>query len=147
MRGRCRFAEYGDAAADVRTELLRRLDAVVSAGVALDRCRPRSGPGFAKTPTHSWQLLDELRVLGRSLLIGAVPQIVPPPEHRDGATAAVSILAALADADCLRVHDVPGTIAAIRVVAAWETAGVSPMFRSEHAPPRPDDAVTGPILR
>jgi dihydropteroate synthase len=156
-----RFAGYGDVVADVRTELLHRLDALVAAGVDPDRVILDPGLGFAKTPTHNWQLLarlDELRELGRPLLIGASRKsflgrlladgdAVPPPEHRDGATAAVSVLAALAGADCLRVHDVPGTIAALRVLAAWETAGVSPMFRSAPTPPRPDETVTGPIPR
>ena len=42
-----------------------------------------------------------------------------PPAGRDAATAAVSALAAAAGAWCVRVHDVRGSLDAVRVAAAW----------------------------
>ena len=45
-----------------------------------------------------------------------------PPVARDGATAAVTTLAAAAGAWCVRVHDVAGSADAVRVAAAWSAA-------------------------
>ena len=44
------------------------------------------------------------------------------PLARDGATAAISALAAAAGAWCVRVHDVPGSVDAVRVARAWDGA-------------------------
>ena len=45
-----------------------------------------------------------------------------PPTGRDTATAAISALAAAAGAYCVRVHDVRGSLDAVRVAAAWNGA-------------------------
>ena len=60
------------------------------------------------------------RFLGHLL---AGPDGVPaPPLRRDGATAAVSALAARAGAWCVRVHEVAGSADAVRVAAALRAA-------------------------
>jgi dihydropteroate synthase len=46
-----------------------------------------------------------------------------PVEDRDGATAAVSTVAALAGAWCVRVHAVRPSVDAVRVAAALQPAG------------------------
>jgi dihydropteroate synthase len=42
-------------------------------------------------------------------------------EARDAATDAVSAIAAKAGVWCVRVHDVRGSLDAVRVAAAWRT--------------------------
>lgn len=137
-----RHTGYGDVVTEVVAELRARLHALRDAGIAADRIVLDPGLGFAKTAEHNWQLLcrfDELLALGRPVLVGASRKSFlgavlaagdgppPPPGARDAATVAVSALAAAAGAFCVRVHDVPSTLDAVRVAAAWArgTAGGS----------------------
>lgn len=127
---------YDDVVADVVTELRRRLDSLLAAGIDLDQVLLDPGLGFAKRPDHNWQLLahlDALQALGRPLVIGASRKSflgdtvadggpVPAPKDRDAASAAVSALAAVAGIYCVRVHDVRSSVHAIRVAAAWQGA-------------------------
>nr|WP_218885716.1 dihydropteroate synthase [Kineococcus aurantiacus] len=130
------LAVYADPVAEVRAELADRLAAVTAAGVARERIVLDPGLGFAKTAEHDWALLaglDELAALGLPLLVGASRKRflgallaaggdVPPPAERDAATAAVSALAAAQGVWGVRVHDVPSTVAAVKVAAAWTAA-------------------------
>ncbi len=128
---------YDDVVVDVVTHLRARLDAAVAAGVERDRVALDPGLGFAKTAEHNWRLLahlDALHALGQPLLLGVSrksflgslladdsgPRSVT---ERDDATVASSALAAAAGAWCLRVHEVRGSADAVRLVAAWATAG------------------------
>jgi dihydropteroate synthase len=132
------LATYGDVVTDVRDELARQVDALVDAGVDRDQLVLDPGLGFAKNADHNWALLarlPELHELGRPLLVGASRKRflgsllagpdgqARPPAERDAATAATSTLAAAAGAWCVRVHDVPATADAVRVVAATAAAG------------------------
>jgi dihydropteroate synthase len=126
-------AVYEDVVAEVVGELRSRLDSLLRAGIDRRRIVLDPGLGFAKQSVHNWQILnrfDELRALGQPLLVGASRKSflgallrredsVPPAPARDIATAAVSALAAAAGAWCVRVHDVPATLDAVRVAAAW----------------------------
>jgi dihydropteroate synthase len=129
------LAHYGDVVTDVRDELTARVDAAVAAGVDPARLVLDPGLGFAKNAEHNWALLRRLDVLvglGFPVLVGASrkrflgtlladAQDVPrPPSGRDVATAAVSALAAHRGAWGVRVHDVVGTLDAVRVAAAWD---------------------------
>lgn len=131
------LAVYDDVVADVRDELARRVEELMAAGVRLEQVVLDPGLGFAKPGQDNWPLLahlDALTALGRPVLVGASrkrflghllagPDGVPvPPQDRDRATAAVSALAAVAGAWCVRVHDVPGSADAVRVGAAWLAA-------------------------
>jgi dihydropteroate synthase len=131
-------ATYDDVVSDVGKELSARLESVVAQGVPVERIVLDPGLGFAKDAGHNWALLhglDQLAALGRPLLVGAsrkrflgtllaAPDGTPaPPEARDAATHATSALAALAGVWCVRVHDVPGTLDAVRVADAWVRAG------------------------
>src|SRR5690349_13347313 len=66
--------EYADVVAEVRAELLARVDAAVAAGVGPDRLIIDPGLGFAKTGQHNWALLHALPELvgtGIPVLVGA----------------------------------------------------------------------------
>lgn len=131
------LAVYDDVVTDVRDELVRRVDELLAAGVRPEQVVLDPGLGFAKPGRDNWPLLarlDVLTALGYPVLVGASrkrflghllagPDGAPaPPEARDRATAAVSALCAASRVWCVRVHDVPGSVDAVRVGAAWATA-------------------------
>ncbi|WP_081681077.1 dihydropteroate synthase [Cellulomonas sp. URHD0024] len=126
--------DYDDVVADVRRELASRVAGLRSAGVRDEQIVLDPGLGFAKAGASNWPLLARLPELvgdGFPVLVGASrkrflghllagPGGEPaPPLARDGATAAVSALAAAAGAWCVRVHEVAGSADAVRVAAAW----------------------------
>ncbi|MFR9806212.1 dihydropteroate synthase [Pseudonocardia sp. RS010] len=128
------LASYEDVIGEVRQELVARADAAVMAGVDPDRLILDPGLGFAKTAAHNWALLrrlDVLVALGFPVLVGAsrkrfLGQLladaegrVRPPVGRDGATAAISALAAHVGAWGVRVHDVESTMDAVAVSTAY----------------------------
>jgi dihydropteroate synthase len=128
---------YEDVVTDVRRELADRVVALRAAGVRDDQVVLDPGLGFAKPGASNWPLLARLRELvadGFPVLVGASrkrflghllahPDGTPaPPLARDGATAAVTALAAAAGAWCVRVHEVKGSADAVRVAAAWRAA-------------------------
>lgn len=123
-------AEYGDVVTEVRDELARRLDEVVAAGVKPEQTILDPGLGFAKKAEHNWSLLahlDALADIGRPLLIGSSRKSFlgellhdgepRPVADRDDATAALSVVAAMAGAWAVRVHAVRASADAVRVVA------------------------------
>ena len=128
-------AEYGDVVDDVRSELLPRVDKAIEAGVSRDRIALDPGLGFAKTGDHNWTLLarlHEIVELGYPVLVAASRKAFlgrlladpttgedRPPDGRDAATAVLSSLIALAGAWCVRVHEVPGSLDAVRLAARW----------------------------
>jgi dihydropteroate synthase len=133
-------AVYADVVREVRDELTRRVDAVVAAGVDPGHIVIDPGLGFGKRPEHNWPLLANLAdiaVLGGTtfpVLVGASRKrflglLLAGPDGTprsfggsDGATVAVTALAAAAGAWCVRVHQVPANADAVRVVAAWRGA-------------------------
>jgi dihydropteroate synthase len=135
-----RYATYDDVVSDVCKELSARLEAVVAQGVPVERIVLDPGLGFAKNSPHNWAMLHglgQLMALGRPVVVGASRKrflgallagpdgVPPPPERRDAATHATSALAAAARVWCVRVHDVPGTVDAVKVAAAWTAGGTA----------------------
>jgi dihydropteroate synthase len=135
-------ANYDDVVAEVRDELSRRVDAVVSEGVDPGCIIVDPGLGFGKRPEHNWPLLAGLADIGK-LAGGTFPVLVGASRKRflgrllagpdgtprpfagcDGATVATTTLAAAAGAWCVRVHQVRQNADAVRVVAAWQGAAV-----------------------
>jgi len=128
------LAAYQDVVADVRSELLSRVDDALAAGVAESAIVLDPGLGFAKNAEHDWALLrglDSLLSLGFPVLVGASRKrflgrllsekdgTPRPPDGRETATAVVSALAALHRAWGVRVHDVRASVDALKVVEAW----------------------------
>ena len=132
------LARYDDVVADVRAELMARVDAAVAAGVSADALVVDPGLGFAKTAAHNWELLRRLDVLvstGLPVLVGASrkrflgallagPDGAPrPADGREVATLAVTALAAAAGVWGVRVHEVGASLDAVAVAAAWRAGG------------------------
>lgn len=119
---------YDDVVDDVRRFLAVRLDACVRAGIAEERIVLDPGFGFGKTLAHNLELLrrlDELRDLGRPLLIGISRKSMlgklldgaPPGERLPGSLAA-AVIAAWQGAAIVRAHDVRETVDALRVTSS-----------------------------
>jgi len=134
-------ARYQDVVAEVAAELRSALDDLVRAGVDPARVVLDPGLGFSKNAAHNWALLSDLRALvglDAPVLIGASrkrflgsllagPDGVPVPvQDRDAATAAISMLAALAGVWCVRVHAVRASADAVAVAAAVRAARTVP---------------------
>jgi dihydropteroate synthase len=141
-------AHYDDVVAEVAADLRRWVEALVEAGVSPRRIVVDPGLGFSKTPAHNWALLADLATivgLGRPVLIGASrkrflgsllagPDAPPVPVgQRDAATAAVSTLAELAGAWCVRVHAVRASVDAVRVAGAVRSARTGPLAQTAGA--------------
>jgi dihydropteroate synthase len=151
-------AVYADVVAEVSDELRRRVDTMVGEGMDPSLVVLDPGLGFAKHPAHNWALLTRLREVatlggaspGFPVLIGAsrkrfLTKLLAGPDGTprpfagcDGATVAVTALAAAAGAWAVRVHEVPQNVDAVRVAMAWRgalsppEAGVLPL---EGVPP------------
>ena len=129
------LACYQDVVADVRAELVARVDAAVLAGVDPGALVLDPGLGFAKTAAHNWALLGNLHVLtdlGFLVLLGASRKRFLAAllagadgsprraDDREIATAAVSALAAAAGVWGVRVHDAAASRDAVAVATAWQ---------------------------
>ncbi len=132
-------AVYTDVVAEVRSELGRRLQAVIAAGVDPANIIVDPGLGFAKLAEHNWTLLAHLDEIARPegydepfpVLVAAsrkgfLGKLLAGPDGRprsfagsDDATIAVTALAVATGAWCVRVHMVPGNLDAVRVAARW----------------------------
>jgi len=118
---------YDDVVDDVKAFLAERLEVAIAAGVEEEGIWLDPGIGFGKTLEHNLELLrrlDELRELGRPLVIGTSRKSFlgkidgSRVEDRLGGTVASSVMAAANGADVLRVHDVAETAQAVRVAEA-----------------------------
>ena len=129
------LAVYHDVVAEVRDELLERVDEAVAGGVDPGQIIIDPGLGFAKNAEHNWLLtrhLDVLVDLGFPVLFAASrktylgrlladPDGNPRPvDEREAATLATSVLAVAAGVWGVRVHDVGGTADAL---AVWRASG------------------------
>jgi dihydropteroate synthase len=128
------LASYDDVLVEVRDELAQRLEDAVEAGVDPARLIVDPGLGFAKTADHNWELLGrlpELAPLGVPILVGssrksflgsllAGPDGTPRPvQDREDANVALTTIAAIQGVWAVRVHEVPASLDAIKVVTRW----------------------------
>lgn len=120
-------AVYDDVVAQVRSELAGRVEQLLAAGIAPDSLVVDPGLGFAKTAEQNWTMLrglSALQTLGCPILVGAsrkgflarvgTGQLVPP-DQREGATTALTVLLAQVGVWGVRVHDVAAARAALAV--------------------------------
>jgi len=141
------LAVYSDVVAEVRAELLARVDEAVGAGVDPARIILDPGLGFAKKAEHNWALtahLGELIEVGFPVLFAASRKTYlgrllaaadgepRPVDDREAATLATSVLAVAAGAWGVRVHDVRATADAL---AVWRATG-SPRLENPRAEQR-----------
>jgi dihydropteroate synthase len=161
-------AVYTDVVAEVRSEVGRRLEAVIAAGVDPGNIIVDPGLGFAKLAEHNWTLLAHLDQIARPdgydqpfpVLVAAsrkgfLGKLLASSDGRprsfagsDDATVAVTALAVAAGAWCVRVHMVPGNLDAVRVATRWRAESLralaardAPPAASERAePPAPPAA-------
>jgi dihydropteroate synthase len=135
-----RRAVYDDVVAEVTAELAANVTALIEAGIDPARLIMDAGLGFAKRPAHNWAILtrlDEISELacpgapfpvlvgasrkgfiGR--LLSADPDHPRPFDQTDDATVALTALAAVSGAWCVRVHAVPGNVDAAKIAARWQ---------------------------
>ena len=116
-----------DIMADVKAFFSRSLDIAARAGIARDRVVRDPGIGFGKTQEQSITAIArfaEFRAFGQPLMMGLsrkrfIDKISPSqPSERIGGSIAGNVLAVLAGADIVRVHDVAETVQALRVLDA-----------------------------
>ncbi|GAA3292103.1 dihydropteroate synthase [Arthrobacter citreus] len=127
-------AAYDSVVDDVITELTKIREQFLAAGVAPGQIILDPGLGFSKDGASNWELLrniDRFNALGHRVLIGASRKRflgsllatsgkAAAPLERDGATAAVTALAAFANVWCVRVHNVGPNVDAVKTTAAWK---------------------------
>jgi dihydropteroate synthase len=126
------YATYKDPVAEVRSELQQRLAAAVATGIAVERIIIDPGLGFAKARQHDWAIVGSLAAftdLGCRVLIGAsrkrfLSQPGDTPPERDLATAAISLLAAVAGVWAVRVHNPTLTVKVFDCGLIADDAGV-----------------------
>lgn len=118
---------YESVVSDLLAFFRERVEAVNRAGISNDRIVIDPGIGFGKNIEHNLEILKNLsrfHELGFPLLIGTsnksfIGKILglPVDERNEGSLATVS-LAAWMGAQIVRVHDVRGTVRAVRVIDA-----------------------------
>lgn len=133
-------AVYDDIVTEVVAELVGRIEAATTAGIAPERIIVDPGIGFGKKGAQNWAVLAGLpriaalghrvlvgtsrkRFLAETLDVGASGEggAQASEARRDLATAVTSVLAARAGAWAVRVHDVAATVDALKVGDAWES--------------------------
>lgn len=132
------FTHYDDVVAEVVAHLDQRRNAAIQAGIPRDNIVLDPGLGFAKLAWHNWALLSDLPALcalGNPVLIAASRKRFVgaaladssgnprPVAQRDAASHAISALAAANGAWGVRVHEIPGTLDAVKVASEWVEGG------------------------
>jgi dihydropteroate synthase len=119
--------DYADVTAEVGRFLSERRDACLGAGIPAQDIILDPGFGFGKSPGHNVSLLANLRqlsTLGHPLLVGLSRKSTlgvltgREVDERLPASIAGAVVAAMAGASIIRVHDVAETVDAMKIVAA-----------------------------
>lgn len=127
-----RMARYRDVVAEVKSELAARARMAVRCGIRADRILLDPGFGFAKKAADNLKLLrglPQLCRLGYPIMVGVsrkrfLRRIAGSADAAlSGATVAASLLAVLAGASLVRVHEPGPAAAALKVVRAWRALG------------------------
>ncbi|MGM0449446.1 MAG: dihydropteroate synthase [Pseudomonadota bacterium] len=124
--------EYGDVLEEVLAYLDRRAGELKAAGIAEGNLLYDPGFGFGKTLAHNLTLLDNLEAvvargwpvlvgMSRKSMIGGVTG--RPVEERMPGSVAAATVAMMKGATIIRVHDVPETVDAARLIRAMRCQG------------------------
>ncbi|MEM9826766.1 MAG: dihydropteroate synthase [Planctomycetota bacterium] len=117
---------YDDVVAEITDYLRRRRDALLDAGLRLERLCLDPGVGFGKTHQHNWELVQRAEAfqdLDCPILIGHsrkgfIKKLVGEGiADRDAGTLAVTLAMAAKGISVVRVHEVRRTVAALDVFA------------------------------
>jgi dihydropteroate synthase len=117
---------YDDVVADVKQFLEERLTYAVSAGIREDLVCLDPGIGFGKTAAHNFELvrrLDELRAIGRPLLVGfsrksSLGALTGTATGSAAASVGAAVSAYARGATILRAHDVREHVEALAAARA-----------------------------
>jgi dihydropteroate synthase len=119
---------YGDVVDELYEFFVERLNWAVDKGLKEKNLLIDPGLGFGKTTAHNLEILRDLaafRSLGRPIVVGAsrkrfLGEIlgIDDPQERDAATAATTVIAAVAGAHIARVHQIGLNRDAARVTQA-----------------------------
>lgn len=122
------LAKYSDVVTEVLKEIDTQVQKAIKSGVQRNKIVIDPGLGFAKNPEHNWEILrkfEQLHSLELPIYVGAsrkrflaevaYPQGSTDPKDRDLATSAISSYVSLNGAWAVRVHDVAGSVAAVKV--------------------------------
>jgi dihydropteroate synthase len=137
---------YDDVALDVFDHLEARVEACVAAGIPRAAIAVDPGIGFGKTVAHNLALLERLALfhgLGCPILLGVsrksfIGKLDPSglgaePKGRLPGSLAAALAGAARGAQILRVHDVAGTVQALAVFEAIDTATPEAFMPAEPA--------------
>jgi len=135
MRGNPRTMQknphYSSVVNEIIDFLSRAINRALEAGIERERIIVDPGLGFGKTLQHNLEILkrlDEFRVLGRPILIGAsrksfIGKILDTDvSGRLCGTVSASVAAVAQGAKLIRVHDVSAAHQALRVLSAINSA-------------------------
>lgn len=123
---------YENVVKEIRDFLIERRDFAEMQGIARSRIWLDPGIGFGKRVEDNLRIIREVAELGklgspvvigasRKRFIGAVLGI-DDPKNRDAGSIACAVFAAIQGAAVLRVHDVKGTVEALRMLEAISSA-------------------------
>ncbi len=125
--------DYDDVIGEIRTFLRDRMRSAVARGIDKSRIIVDPGIGFGKRVEHNLLILkhlDRFVALGRPVLVGAsrksfIGKVLgtEDPRQREVGSLAGAVIAALAGAAILRVHDVRPTVEALRLCNAVRDGG------------------------
>jgi dihydropteroate synthase len=119
--------EYGDVVAEVVEFLIDRVARAESAGIARDRLIVDPGHDLNKNTLHSLELtrrLEEIVAIGLPTLVAVSRKdfigetLDAAKEHRLEGSIAAAVACVLKGARIVRMHDVPATVAAMRMTEA-----------------------------
>ena len=120
--------DYDDVIGEIGTFLRERMEVAVAQGIDESRIIFDPGIGFGKRVEHNLLILKHLArfvALGRPVLVGAsrksfIGKVLgrEDPKQREAGSLAGAVIAALAGAAILRVHDVRPTVEALRLCTA-----------------------------
>jgi len=127
---------YADVLVEVYLWLEERIAAAQAAGIARDKILIDPGFGFGKNVAHNLELMNGLALfhsLGCPLVIGASRKRTigalsneAPADQRLGGSIAFALKAVEQGAQIIRVHDVPGTVQALRIWRGLRDQALTP---------------------